>query len=102
KPNNARLKGAKDFKPRELASGDLAGTLLSEILMAIQELLADKDPKVVMSQIRTSLDDTYFAKRPHLIAMAQYMAEMLENQRLQEAQKAQIIAGRIQNEGLGG
>ncbi|WP_190599699.1 hypothetical protein [Synechocystis sp. FACHB-383] len=102
KPNNARLKGAKDFKPRELASGDLAETLLSEILMAIQELLADKDPKVVMSQIRTSLDDTYFTKRPHLIAMAQYMAEMLENQRPQESQKAQIIAGRIQNEGLGG
>ncbi|UAJ74030.1 DNA methylase [Synechocystis sp. PCC 7339] len=102
KPNNARLKTAQDFKPRELASGDLAGTLLSEILMAIQELLADKDPKVVMSQIRTSLDDTYFAKRPHLSAMSQYMAEMLENQRPQEAQKAQIIASRIQNEGLGG
>jgi putative DNA methylase len=101
KPNNARLKGAKDFKPRELASGELAGTLLSEILMAIQELLKDKDPKVVISQIRTSLDDTYFPKRPHLIAMAQYIAEMLDNQHFQEAQKAQIISDRIRNEGLG-
>jgi putative DNA methylase len=101
KPNNARLKVAKDFKPRELASGELAGTLLSEILMAIQELLKDKDPKVVISQIRTSLDDTYFPKRPHLIAMAQYIAEMLDHQHSQEAQKAQIISDRIRNEGLG-
>jgi hypothetical protein len=31
----------------------------------------------VISQIRTSLDDTYFPKRPHLIAMAQYITEML-------------------------
>ncbi len=70
--------------------------------MAIQELLADKDPKLVISQIRTSLDDTYFAKRPHLIAMGKYIAEMLENQRPQESQKARIIGDRIQNEGLGG
>jgi putative DNA methylase len=56
---------------------------------------------VVISQIRTSLDDTYFPKRPHLIAMAQYIAEMLDNQHFQEAQKAQIISDRIRNEGLG-
>ncbi len=102
KPNNARLKVAKDFKPRELASGEMAGTLLSEILMAIQELLKDKAPKVVISQIRTSLDDTYFPKRPHLIAMAQYIGEMLDHQHPQEAQKAQIISDRIRNEALGG
>ncbi len=30
-PNSARLKTAQDFKPRELASGDLAGTLLTGV-----------------------------------------------------------------------
>jgi putative DNA methylase len=47
-PNQIRLKGAKEFKPRELASGDLVSTLLSELLIAIQELLNDQAPKVVI------------------------------------------------------
>ena len=100
KPNQAKLKSAKQFKPRELTSGDLGGTLLSEILMAIQELLADKDPKVVIGQIRTSLGDTYFAKRHHLIAMAHYLSEMWDTRHPATAQKAEIIANRIRNEGL--
>lgn len=100
KPNKARLKTAKEFKSRELASGDLAGTLLSEILIAIQELLNDKDPKVVVGQIRSSLDDTYFLKRAQLIAMAQYLSEMWATRRPEEAQKAEILANRIRNEGL--
>ncbi|WP_346293735.1 anti-phage-associated DUF1156 domain-containing protein [Sphaerothrix gracilis] len=102
KPNQARLKGAKQLKPRELTSGDLAGTLLSELLMAIQELLNDKDPKVVLGQIRTSLDDIYFQKRSHLMAMAHYLADMWDGVRPEEAQKAEIIANRIRNEGMGG
>ncbi len=100
KPNQAQLKSAEQFKPRELTSGDLAGTLLSELLMAIQELLNDKDPKVVLDQIRTSLDDTYFQKRQHLMAMAHYLAEMWRDRRPEEAQKAEIVANRIRNEGI--
>lgn len=100
KPNQAQLKGAKQFKPRELTSGDLAGTLLSELLMAIQELLNDKDPKVVLGQIRTSLNDTYFQKRQHLMAIAHYLADMWDGVRPEEAQKAEIIANRIRNEGI--
>jgi putative DNA methylase len=99
-PNKARLKGAKEFKPRELTGGDLGGTLLSELLMAIQELLNDQDPKVVIGQIRTSLDDLYFQKRLHLMAMALYLAEMWRNTRHEEAQKAEIIANRMRNEGI--
>lgn len=99
-PNKARLKTAKEFKSRELASGDLGGTLLSEILMAIQELLNDKEPKVVIGQIRTSLDDTYFLKRAQLIAIAHYLSDMWSERRADEAQKAEIIANRIRNEGL--
>ncbi|MFO8089807.1 MAG: anti-phage-associated DUF1156 domain-containing protein, partial [Desulfatiglandaceae bacterium] len=100
KPNAARLKGAKDFKPRELAGGDIGNTMLGELLTAIQELLNDKEPKVVFGQIRSNLDDTYFQKRPHLLAMAQYIHDMLIGRRPEEAQKAEIIANRIRNEGI--
>ncbi|MCY6494531.1 anti-phage-associated DUF1156 domain-containing protein [Leptolyngbya sp. GGD] len=99
-PNQARLKAPKDFKSRELAGGELGGTLLSEILIAIQELLNDKEPKVVIGQIRTSLNDTYFQKRSHLIAISHYLADMWCEKRPMEAQKAEIIANRIRNEGI--
>ena len=98
--NKARLKGAKEFKPRELTGGDLGGTLLSELLIAIQELLNDKDPKVVLGQIRTSLDATYFQKRSHLMAIAHYLADMWRERRPEEAQKAEIVGDRIRNEGI--
>lgn len=98
--NKARLKGAKEFKPRELTGGDLGGTLLSELLMAIQELLNDKDPKVVLGQIRSSLDATYFQKRLHLMAIAHYLADMWRVRRPEEAQKAEILGDRIRNEGI--
>ncbi|MFM7530784.1 MAG: hypothetical protein ACKO63_20255 [Nodosilinea sp.] len=100
KPNQARLKGAKDLTPRDLTSGDLGGTLLSEILIAIQELINDQDPKVVLGQIRTSLDAAYFHKRHHLAAMAQYLAEMWGDRQPEGAQKAEILANRIRNEGM--
>ena len=100
KPNAARLKGATDFKPRELAGGDIGKTMLGELLTAIQELLNDKEPNVVFGQIRSNLDDTYFQKRPHLLAMAQYIHDMLIGRRPEEARKAEIIANRIRNEGI--
>lgn len=98
RPNASRLKGAKEFKSRELTSGELAGTMLGEILIAVQELLADTEPKLVMNQLQESLDQTYFKKRPHLLAISQYLHDMLYNRRLEEAQKAEIIANRIRNE----
>lgn len=100
KPNKARLKGAKDFKPRELASGEIGGSLLGELLMAIQELLNDKDPKAVVRQLRTSFGETYFAKRKHLLALAQYLHDMLHARRPEEAQKAEIVANRLRTEGI--
>ena len=68
--NKARLKGAKELKPRDLASGDLGGTLLSEILMAIQELLADKDPKVVIGQIRVLPELPWATATPSVVPKA--------------------------------
>ncbi|MDZ7664008.1 MAG: hypothetical protein U5K27_01510 [Desulfotignum sp.] len=100
KPNAARLKCAMDFKPRELAGGDIGGTLLGELLMAIQELINDKEPKVVFGQMRANLDEAYFQKRPHLLAMARYLHDMLIRRRPEEARKAEIIANRIRNEGI--
>jgi putative DNA methylase len=100
KPNSARLKQVSELTPRDLTSGELGGTLLSELLIAMQELINDQDPKAVLGQMRTSLDAIYFHKRLHLAAMAQYLAEMWGDLQPQAAQKAEIIANRIRNEGI--
>ena len=97
-PNAARLKSVQEFKDRDLAGDELGGTLLGELFIAIKELLADKDPKKVMYQLQESLDQSYFQKRPHLAAIAQYVHDMLISRRPEEAHKAEVIANRIHNE----
>ncbi len=100
RPNAARLKSVMEFKPRDLAGGPIGDTLLGELLMAIQELMNDKEPQTVFSQIRTNLDEAYYRNRPHLLAMSRYLHDMLILRRPEEAQKAEIIANRISNEGI--
>ena len=95
--NNARLKGAADFRPRELIEGMLGGTVLGNILIAVQELLQDRDPKTVIDQMKSTMDANFYRKREHLIAVAQYLADMLGSLRPQEARMAEIVANRIRN-----
>ncbi|ABA57066.1 probable predicted DNA methylase containing a Zn-ribbon [Nitrosococcus oceani ATCC 19707] len=99
KPNRARLKGAQDFKPRELAGTEIGETLLGQVLVALQELLGEKEPPIVMDNLREALPD-YFQQRPHLQAMAQFLGDQLAQRRPQEARAAEIIASRVRNERL--
>ncbi|PYG00796.1 putative DNA methylase [Thioalkalivibrio sp. ALE21] len=97
--NSARLKGAQDFRGRELLNGDLAGTRLGEVLLAIRELMGDKDPKTVLAEMQSNLGATYIPQRPHMMAVAEFIAKMVAERRPEEAEKAEILANRIRNEG---
>ncbi|WP_018995156.1 anti-phage-associated DUF1156 domain-containing protein [Thioalkalivibrio sp. ALJ2] len=99
KADKSRLKGAEDFKGRELLNGDLAGTRLGEVLLAIRELMDDKDPKTVLAEMQSNLGATYIPQRPHLMAIAEFIAKMVAERRPEEAEKAEILANRIRNEG---
>ncbi|QBQ53837.1 anti-phage-associated DUF1156 domain-containing protein [Nitrosococcus wardiae] len=99
KPNAAQLKGAKDFKPRELAGTEIGETLLGQVLVGVQELLQEKDPPVVMGNLRDALSD-YFQQRKHLQAIAQFIHDKLAKRRPEEARAAEIIASRVQTERL--
>jgi len=98
--DNAQLKGAADFRPRDLESGVLGGTNLGYVLIAIQELLNDGDPATLVGQIRAGLDTHFYQVSDHLIAIAQYIADMVANQRPEEADAAEILANRLRNERL--
>nr|WP_155998024.1 anti-phage-associated DUF1156 domain-containing protein [Thioalkalivibrio sp. ALMg13-2] len=99
KADKSRLKGAEDFKGRELLNGDLAGTRLGEVLLAIRELMDDKDPKTVLAEMQSNLGATYIPQRPNLMAVAEFIAKMVAERRPEEAEKAEILANRIRNEG---
>ncbi|WP_019022927.1 anti-phage-associated DUF1156 domain-containing protein [Thioalkalivibrio sp. ALE23] len=97
--NKARLKGAQDFRGRELLNGELAGTVLGEVLLAVRDLLDDKDPQTVLAETQSNLGAQYLSQRPHLMAVAQFLSRMLAERRPEEAEKAEIFANRIRNEG---
>lgn len=99
KPNAARLKGAREFKPRELAGTEIGETLLGQVLIALQELLKEKEPAVVMDNLRDALPD-YFQQRRHIQAVARFLQEKLASRRPDEAAAAEIIADRVKTETL--
>ena len=74
KPNAARLKSVTEFKPRDLTDRtEIGPTPLGALIVAIQEFLAEKDPEVVMANLRDAVVD-YLAKRPVLMDMADFIA----------------------------
>lgn len=99
KADKSCLKGAEDFKGRELLNGDLAGTRLGEVLLAIRELMGDKDPKTALAEMQSNLGATYIPQRPHLMAIAEFIAKTVAERRPVEAEKAEVLANRIRNEG---
>ena len=99
-PNKARMKGPTDFRPRELAGGVLTDTSLGGVLIGLQELLDDKEPKSVVAGLRSAMESAFFQKREHMAAIAQFYSEMVADNRPEEAEKAEILANRIRNEGF--
>ncbi|MCF8004969.1 MAG: DUF1156 domain-containing protein [Chromatiaceae bacterium] len=98
KPNAARLKTVTEFKPRDLTERtEIGSTPLGALIIAIQEFLADKEPEVVMANLRDAVTD-YLGLRPKLIDMASFIAA---NARQAETRRAaEAIAGRMRNQRL--
>ncbi|AUB85728.1 anti-phage-associated DUF1156 domain-containing protein [Candidatus Thiodictyon syntrophicum] len=98
KPNAARLKSITEFKPRDLTDRtELGPTPLGALIVAIQEFLAEKDPAVVMANLRDALVD-YLDKRPILMDMADFIAAKARGAEIRRA--AEAIASRIRHQRL--
>jgi putative DNA methylase len=95
-PNAARLKAVREFKPRDLTDRtEIGPTPLGALIVAIQEFLADKDPEVVMANLREALVD-YLDLRPRLMDMADFIAAKARDADTRRA--AEAIANRIRNQ----
>ena len=98
KPNAARLKSVTEFKPRDLTDRtELGATPLAALVIAVQEFLADKDPEVVMANLRDAIPD-YLHRRPLLIDMTAFIAAKARGPEIRRA--AEAIASRMRNQRL--
>jgi hypothetical protein len=98
KPNAARLKGVTEFQARDLTDRtEIGPTRLGARIVTIQEFLADKDPEVVMANLRDAVPD-YLGQRPRRIDMAGFLAAKARQPEIRRA--AEAIAGRMRNQRL--
>jgi putative DNA methylase len=98
KPNAARLKAVTEFKPRDLTDrSEIGPTPLGALIVAIQEFLADKEPEVVLANLREAVTD-YLHRRPLLIDMADFLAAKSRSAEVRRA--AEAIANRMRNQRL--
>ncbi|MFB1488424.1 MULTISPECIES: anti-phage-associated DUF1156 domain-containing protein [unclassified Thiocapsa] len=98
KPNAARLKSVTEFKPRDLTDRtELGATPLAALVIAVQEFLADKDPEVVMANLRDAIPD-YLHRRPLLVDMTAFIAAKARGPEIRRA--AEAIASRMRHQRL--
>jgi putative DNA methylase len=98
KPNAARLKSVTEFQSRDLTDRtEIGPTPLGALIVAIQEFLVEKDPAVVMTNLRDALVD-YLDKRPILMDMADFIAAKARSPEIRRA--AEAIASRIRHQRL--
>jgi putative DNA methylase len=98
KPNAARLKSVTEFKPRDLTDRtEIGPTPLGALIVAIQEFLAEKEPDVVMANLRDTLLD-YLYLRPMLMDMADFIGAKSRVPDVRRA--AEAIASRIRHQRL--
>jgi len=96
KPNAARLKAVTEFKTRDLTDRtEIGPTPLGALIVAIQEFLAEKDPLVVMTNLREALVD-YLDKRPVLMDLAGFIAAKAPDAGIRRV--AEAISSRLRNQ----
>jgi putative DNA methylase len=102
KPNAARLKTVNEFKLRDLTDRtEISPTPLGALIIALQAFmgsgLTDKEPEVVMTNLRDAVPD-YLGLRPKLIDMADFIAAKARQPETRRA--AEAITGRLRNQRL--
>lgn len=93
--NSAQLKHVLEFESRDLTdSTEIGPTWLGRLIIGLQQLLAETEPQVVVSQIQEDLPD-FLEVRPVLIDMLSFIERKAPEQQVQDA--AEILGGRLKN-----
>lgn len=93
--NKARLKRVSEFKSRDLTdSTELGATWLGRLIIGLQQLVADTEPQVVISQLQMELPD-FMEVRPLLIDMLQFLQTKAPEEEVRNT--AEVLANRLRN-----
>ena len=95
KANKARLKRVTEFKSRDLTdSTEIGPTWLGRLIIGLQQLLAETEPQVVISQLQEDLPE-FLDIRPLLIDMLAFIERKAPEPEVRDA--AEVLGGRLKN-----
>lgn len=95
RPNHARLKRITEFASRDLAeSTEIGVTRLGMIIMALQQMLKDTEPQVVVEQIKNEMAD-FLEVRPLLVDMLAFIERKSPEAAVRSA--AEVLGARLKN-----
>jgi len=97
-PNKARLKSIEEFASRDLSdSTEIGPTYLGKLIIALQQLLQDKEPQAVIDYLHSDVTN-FLEARPLLIDMAEFIAAKTRDNKVRDA--AEILVARMRNQRL--
>jgi putative DNA methylase len=93
--NKAHLKSVEEFTSRDLSdSTEIGPTYLGKLIIALQLLLQDKEPQVVIDYLNADLPN-FLEARPLLIDMANFIATKTKDIKVRNV--GEILSARLRN-----
>jgi len=93
--NNARLKRVTEFASRDLCdSTEIGSNWLGRLIIALQQLLVETEPQVVIGQLQQELPD-FLDIRPLLIDLLTFIEAKAPEPEVRNA--AEVLGGRLKN-----
>lgn len=95
RPNHARLKRVTEFASRDLTeSTEIGVTKLGRIIIALQQMLKDTEPQVIVEQIKNEMAD-FLEVRPLLGDMLAFIERKSTEPNVRSA--AEVLGARLKN-----
>jgi len=95
RPNEARVKRVVEYGSRDLTeSTELGRTRLGRLIMALQQVLNETGPQVIIEQLKLEMVD-FLAIRPLLVEMLAYFENCSSEERVRTA--AEVLWARLKN-----
>lgn len=93
--NKAQLKRIPEFASRDLTdSTEIGSTWLGHLVIGLQQILSEKDPQMVISQLQADLPD-FMEVRPILIDMLTFIEKKAPEKATRDA--AEVLGARLKN-----
>ena len=95
RPNHARLKRVSEYASRELTDAtEIGATRLGRLIIALQQLLKDTEPQVIVDQMRGEMAD-FLEVRPLLVDVLTFIERKSPEPEVRNA--AEVLGARLKN-----